>query len=278
MNATRKIITSILIALFFLPSYAQEFKTKKISTERYLETFSIDKKSKLRNGEYLKIDRKTKDTLISGIFRDDLKTGIWRYNSKGTQPWITYDYDKKTLTRISDQISKIDSFMIRKDGFFVTEKVDAPPVYLGFKDELKNTLEMNFRVPIGILEERLSEVSIASFIVDKNGKMKDFEIVKTSSAEVGANIKNILKEIDGEWSPAIFNGQPAESKIFIVFDIVSQGGSSTIPKISNAIVTHFAYYYVADQRRISGRVVVVPSGSVMPGRMPIGIPGSFNGR
>ena len=73
--------------------------------------------------------------MISGTFHDGLKTGTWKYNSIGAQPWITYDYDKKNLTRIPDQISKVDSFMIRKGDVFVLEKVDSPPVYIGFKDD-----------------------------------------------------------------------------------------------------------------------------------------------
>ncbi|MCX6238605.1 MAG: hypothetical protein NTY07_13765 [Bacteroidia bacterium] len=81
MDAPRKIIISILITLFFLPSFAQELKTRRISTGNYLEIFTIDKSSKLKNGGYLKIEKKTKDTLISGTFHDDIKSGVWKYNS-----------------------------------------------------------------------------------------------------------------------------------------------------------------------------------------------------
>ena len=255
MNPAQKIILSSLIAFFFLPSYAQEMKTKKILTGNCQEIFTIDKKSKLKNGEYLKLDIKSRDTLVSGTFRDDLKTGVWKYNCKASKPWITYDYDKKILNPISEEITEIDSFMIKKDNVFVSEKVDAPPVYLGYKDELKNTLGMYVKVPITIMTGQLSVISIASFTVDKNGKMKDFEIAQTLSDEVDNNIRNAFKKLDGEWTPAFYNGQPVESIIFVVFEIKPKEAPSAMPKISNAIELQFNYFGVT--RTVTKRVVSV---------------------
>ena len=255
MNTARKIILSSLIAFFFLPSHAQELKTKKILTGNCQEIFTIDKKSKLKNGEYLKLDIKSRDTLVSGTFRDNQKTGTWKYNGKGSKPWIAYDYDKKMLNPISAEISKIDSFMIKKDNVFVSEKVDAPPVYLGFKDELKNTLGMYVKVPITIMTGQLSVISIASFIVDKNGKMKDFEIAQTLSDEVDNNIRNALKKLDGEWVPAIYKGQSVESIVFVVFEIKNKEAPSGMPKISNAIEVQFNYFGVT--RTVTKKVVSV---------------------
>ncbi|MCX6238602.1 MAG: energy transducer TonB [Bacteroidia bacterium] len=241
MNKSPKIITTILIVLFFLPSFAQELKTKKVATDIYLEIFTIDKKNKLKNGEYFKIDTKSRDTLISGTFRDDIKSGVWKYNIRGTKAWITYDYDKKLLIPTPDQIIKIDSFVIRKGDAFEFEKVDSPPLYIGYKNEVQNILVMNFRPPQQIFQEGLSVTSVASFVVDKNGKMKGFQIVKMSSSDVSAAAFAAFKKIDGDWSPAIFNGQPVDSQVFIIFDIMLNGASSTIPKIPNAIRVRLQY-------------------------------------
>jgi len=255
MNTARKFILSSLIAFFFLPSYAQELKTKKILTGNFQEIFTIDKKSKLKNGEYLKLDIKSRDTLVSGTFRDDQKTGTWKYNGKESKPWITYDYDKKILNPISEEITEIDSFMIKKDNVFVSEKVDAPPVYLGFKDELKNTFAMNVKIPVTIMTGQLSVVSIASFTVGKNGKMKDFEVAQTLSDEVDSNIRNVLKKLDGEWVPAIYKGQPVESIVFVVFEIKNKEAPSVMPMILNAIEVRLNYFGV--KRTVTTRVVSV---------------------
>jgi len=236
MNTARKIILSSLIALFFLPSHAQELKTKKILTGNCLEIFTIDKKSKLRNGEYLEIDKNSRDTLISGAFRNDFKTGTWKYNGKASKPWFTYDYDKKMLNRIPEEITNIDSFLIRKDGNFVFEKVDSPPLYIGYKDEVRNIIAIHFKVPVDIIINGLSDHSVASFVVDKNGEMTDFRIEKMQFKDVATNIFNAYKKIEGEWSPAIFKGQPVDSQIFLVIDISPPGLSSrTIPKIPNSL-------------------------------------------
>lgn len=278
MKNTKRIVAFSLILLFFLPSFAQELKTKKISTGNYLEIFTVDKSSKLRNGGYLKIDTRTKDTLISGAFRDNLKTSIWKYNDLRSRPWITYDFDKKYLTRLSDEFSKIDSFIIRKDDKFVFEKVDSPPTYIGYKDEMKNLLERSLKIPNEILENGLSVISIASFVVDKEGKMREFKILKTSTKDVNEALFEAFKKIEGEWSPAIYHGQPIDSDVFIVFDIKPHGTPSAIPNISNSIVTHFEYYAV-QRRAISGKIVSVPVGRNASNKASLtSIPSSFTSR
>jgi len=226
-----------------------------------LEIFTIDKKSKLRIGEYLKIDTKSSDTLILGTYKDDLKTGIWNYNSKDSKPWISYDYDKKVLSRLSDQISKSDSFSIRKNDTFISEKVDSPPLYIGYKDEVMNTLGSNIRPPVQILETGKPVVAVASFVVDIKGNTKGFQILKTSSKDINSSIFEAFKKLDGEWSPAIFNGQPVDSEVFIVFDIKPMGVSSIIPKIPNSIVVQVLYYGVK-------RAPVVIGTSTMFGSFP----------
>ena len=244
MNSAQKIILSSLITFFFLPSYAQELKTKKILTGNFQEIFTIDKKSKLKNGEYLKLDIKSRDTLVSGTFRDDQKTGTWKYNGKESKPWITYDYDKKILNPISAEITNVDSFMIRIDDTFVSEKVDSPPLYIGFKDEIRVDMTNNFKIPVDILVNGLSDNSVASFIVDKNGKMTEFRIEKMQNKEVSANIMSAYKKIEGEWKPAIFKGQTVDSKIYMVFDIKPMGVASTVPKILNSLFIQVLYYGV----------------------------------
>jgi len=236
---------SSLIVFFILQSYAQELKTKRVLTGNYQEIFTVDKKSKLKNGDYLKLDVKSRDTLVSGTFQDDLKTGVWKYNGKESKPWITYDYDKKMLNLISDEITKIDSFLIRKDGTFVSEKVDLPPLYIGFKDEVRNILASNIKIPIDIIVSGLSDNLVASFVVDKNGKMAEFRIEKMQMKEVYTNLLSAYKKIEGEWSPAIFKGQPVDSKIFLVININPTSlSSTTMPGIPNSLVVTVNYFLV----------------------------------
>ena len=74
-----KITYFVLILFLSLNGFSQELKSKKMVTNQFVETFTVDKKSKLKNGNYLKISAITKDTLATGNYRDDLKTGIWKY-------------------------------------------------------------------------------------------------------------------------------------------------------------------------------------------------------
>ena len=106
-------------------------KTKTRITDDFIETFTFNKESKMKNGDYLKINVDTKDTLISGVYQDDLRKGIWKYYSIGNKPWIVYDYENKSFNLLPSEIVKMDSFLIRKDTSFVDEKVDAPLFILG---------------------------------------------------------------------------------------------------------------------------------------------------
>ena len=74
-----KITYFVLLLFLSLNGYSHELKAKKMVTNQFVETFTVDKKSKLKNGNYLKISAMTKDTLATGNYRDDLKTGIWKY-------------------------------------------------------------------------------------------------------------------------------------------------------------------------------------------------------
>jgi len=165
---------------------------------------------------------------------------------------------------LSDQITKIDSFVIRKGDTFVFDKVEVSPIYIGYKDEIVNTLVRNTRPPGQFFEGGLSVIVVASFVVDKSGKMKSFQIVLTSSLDVNKAAFDAFKKIEGEWSPAICNGQPIDSQVFIIFDIKPQGAPSTLPNISNAIVVPLQYYGV--KRTVQVSKTVISSGPGYPRR------------
>ncbi|MEI6143384.1 MAG: hypothetical protein WCP85_29170 [Mariniphaga sp.] len=249
-----KIIYFVLILLLSLNGYSQELKSKKLVTNQFIETFTVDKKSKLKNGNYVKISAITKDTLATGNYRDDLKTGIWKYYRKGNAPWIIYDYENKAIKQLPTEITKVDSFLIWKDNAFVREKVDSPPVYVGFEKEVQTTIAINTKLPVDVLVNGLLGKTLVSFIIDKTGKMNGFRVEASFHKDLNPEVLNACKLIDGIWQPAKVNGQPVDSKLFVIIDVVPPNVPSQYQDTPNIMLVQISYFGV---KRTSTQVGVM---------------------
>ncbi len=241
-----------LTFFFFLTSHSQELETKKVTTTNFKEIFTVNKTTKLKSGNYLKQDRQNKDTLISGTYTDGTKSGIWRYFSKENELWMSYNFDRKAFEKFPDERSKIDSFVVKKGNSFAYEKVDSPPVYLGSKNEIERILIANFKVPQEIIQNKRSGISIATFMVDQSGKTKEFHGEQVLSNEVFPQMEQAFKLIDGDWCPAIANGEPVDSQIVVVYEITPLGAKSLFQDNPKAIVVHFQYYGVTETKKSIG--------------------------
>ncbi|HRZ95935.1 MAG TPA: energy transducer TonB [Paludibacter sp.] len=212
-------ITIALLLFFFLSGFSQERKIKKKNSTNFIEVYSVDKKTKRKDGVYLKLNKLTNDTLISGNFSNNTKSGLWRYFDNSKNVYLTYNYDNQHLNQISPEISASDSFYIKKDSIFTLEKVDSPPIYLGYKDEFGITMNQNIVLPVEIIENKIIGFCVSTFVVDKQGKMKDIRIEKSLNKKFNQNIIQTLKTINGDWIPAKLNGKPVESKTYLFFDV-----------------------------------------------------------
>lgn len=249
----RFLLLSIAV-IFYLPGFSQELETKKVITTNFKEIFTVNKATQLQSGDYLKIDKQNKDTLISGTYTDGVKSGIWRYFSKDNHLWMSYNFDRNAFEVLPEEISKIDSFVVRIDDSFSFEKVDFPPVYLGFKDEVERIVIANFDIPKLIMEKHLSGISIATFIVDKNGKIKEFQGEQVLSSEVLPQMAQALKLISSDWTPAKINGGPVDSQVTMVYDIKPSGAKNLFPEDPRSIVAHFQYSGVTETKKSLGYV------------------------
>ena len=63
----RFLVLSIAV-IFYLTGFSQELETKNITKSNFKEIFTVNKATQLESGNYLKIDKKSKDTLISGTY------------------------------------------------------------------------------------------------------------------------------------------------------------------------------------------------------------------
>lgn len=246
-----KFITFSVLMFFFLNGYSQELKIIKKNSPDYSEIYSVDKKTKRKDGAYLKLNKLTKDTLVSGNYSNNIKSGLWKYYDKSKNIYLTYNFENKYLNRLSPKISETDSFFIKKDSLFVLEKVDSPPIYLGYKDEFRITLSDNLILPVEIIENKITGFCVCTFVVDEQGKMKDIQIEKSLNKKFGKNIIQTLEAINGDWIPAYLNGKPIESKMYLFFEVSQNDKKRNF--IEKPYLLVFYYYTLGITRTINIR-------------------------
>ncbi|MHC1704441.1 MAG: energy transducer TonB [Tenuifilaceae bacterium] len=234
----------IIIALFLLQQnlFSQELKRKTKSTMIYKEIFFIDKSTKKKNGSYIKISIAKKDTLIKGSFRNDIKTETWYFygNKNLNKPYIKYDFDTKKFVSYSDSISLNDTFYVRTPANkYVLTNVDSPPIYLGYKNEIREIIASTIKIPEVILRNGLNGTSIISFIIGKDGTLKDFQVTQKFESLLENSLIKILSNLEGTWIPAYYNGFPIESKIILMVSI----NENPFGKIDKPYIWHILFSF-----------------------------------
>jgi len=247
-----KTFLTVLFSMSFLICNAQnqDKKIKKVKSDKFIEVFTINKINKLKDGVYYKIKRESEDTLIIGDYKDDKKVGLWKYKDLNKKDYIIYNYDSFKLEYISNSLKSIDTFYIKSDSSFVLGKVDSPPIYLGYENEIKELLNNNTLPTIDIMEKSISSVSIATFIVDKFGNLINIQIERSISKEFDKNILKSIRLICGSWIPAKLNGNNIDTKIYVMFQVSNSFTPKYYPNKPYIIPVLLSYYGVQRSERV----------------------------
>lgn len=237
-------LTILTILLGTISCYAQTYEEITNKGFKYTDTYHIDKKSKSKEGTYLKVNNNSRDTLITGNYDNNRKVGLWKYNSSRNKPYLYYDYSNKEIKVFPRDIAKIDTFLVKSDSAYELRKVDRAPAYLGYKSEIRDIIQLNGKVPVWLQEQGITGSSLYTFVVDSLGKMVDIRIEKSLDKEFDREILNSIKLIDGEWLPAIVNGKPVDSKFFILATISKNQAQKYYFDRDNLIVINFVCYEI----------------------------------
>lgn len=206
-------------------AYSQNLKAKKKTGLFVKEFYQIDKKSKQKEGFYYKISTRTKDTLVIGNYLNDEKTGLWTYNKMNGEKYIEYNYNSKTITTLYSEALESDSTYVLRDNEFILDKVDYPQIYLGFEGEAPFHIARSIKLPLEIVKNGITGRSIATFVVDENGKIRDLKIELSLSKEFDKKILAEINNLTGDWIPASKDGKAISSKIILTLDVQSMSQS-----------------------------------------------------
>jgi hypothetical protein len=250
-----KTIISFLICLMCLPVAAQ----KKIMENNYnfsTSSYTIDRQSKLKEGKYVKIRNSNHDTLVTGQYENDRKVGLWKYRSSGNKNYITYNYDSKSAEYLDPAISKVDSFLTIEgsNGMFFLNKVDSPPIYLGFPGEIKVLLARNINLPVTEMQRGLEGSTTASFVISRTGAISNIKIERSLNRTFDKIVLDAIKLIDSEWIPAKVNNIPTDAKINVLVRVSNSKKLSKPKDQPYEIVILQTYSGVRTKRSVTGTV------------------------
>lgn len=215
-----KLTIIIFLSLTCTNTIAQELKTKKKSSYNFEEIYTIDKKTKLKHGFYVKLNKNPKDTLVKGYYSNEEKVNLWTFYGKNNSIYMQYNYDNDVVKLSKDVSITVDSIQIRKGNAFRLSKVDTPPLFIGCEDEIKTILRENFQAPTSLFENEVSGMSMVSFVVNKTGQIQDISIESSFSNDLGPAIVKSIESTNHQWIPAKLDGNPMVSKMYIIYDII----------------------------------------------------------
>ena len=238
---------TLLLACFICTSMmSQSLKKKKKSSLVYQEIFTIDKSSKERQGYYYKIGKNSKDTVVIGTYDKGRKAGIWSYMGKKNSLYLRYDYEQDKILDNTERTFAKDSIQIKIKGRYHLTKVDCPPIYIGFKNEIKQSLNVEIKPPVTVFQEAKSGMVLTSFEVNEKGEAVNFNIESSYNEKLNKTIEDSLRSYKYQWVPALVNGEPVVSKMYVMFNFsfISDPDDKTEPQfedMADLIVVNLTY-------------------------------------
>ena len=99
-------------------------------------------------------------------------------------------------------------------GSSKTEKpytyVEQMPTFKGGENELMKYLAKNIRYPKSSQEAGTSGLVVVSFIVEKDGALKDVQVLKPVDESIDAEAVRVVESMNGNWQPGLQNGIPVQ--------------------------------------------------------------------
>ena len=225
---------------------SQDLKKKKKSGLIYQEIFTVDKSTKELQGYYFKIGKNSKDTVVIGSYEQGIKAGVWSYMGKKNSLYLRYDYEQDKILDNTERTFNKDSIQVKINGGYRLTKVDCPPIYIGFKNEIKQSLNVKIKPPATVFQEATSGMVLTSFDVNEKGEAVNFNIESSYNEKLNKTIEDSLRPFKYQWVPALVNGEPVVSKMYVMlnFSFISDPDDETEPQfkdMSDLIVVNLTY-------------------------------------
>ena len=150
-----------------------------------------------------------------GNFTEDKHNGNWVFYYQNGQ------VKKKGLLKDNvwtEMPECYDNYGNPTDLVFNYWEVNEKPEFPGGEQELIKFISKNFKYPDIALESVIAGRVFVSFIIDKNGKVKDVNIIRKLDPEIDKEAIRVVGNLP-DWKPASINGEIVKVKYIIPISI-----------------------------------------------------------
>lgn len=153
------------------------------------------------NGYYIGYDDDFKHIYEEGEIKSGLKNGKWKGGYDHKTDKITFDEEYDNGNLISGKAV---------DGNNVTynyNKRDVQPQFPGGLSAFGTYLGNNIKYPYGATTNRIQGIVLIKFVVQKDGSLTDFEVLRDPDIRLTAEALRVLKK-SPNWLPGVQYGRP----------------------------------------------------------------------
>lgn len=211
-------ITVILACFICTSMLGQDLKKKKKTEHVYQEIFTIDKKTKEKQGNYVKINNFSKDTLVKGTYEQGKKAGVWSFMDNKNSVYFTYDFDQNKVAENYGNFSYHDSIQVKIGNQFKLTRVGNPAIYLGYRHGIPDVLSKELKPPKSFFSAAKPGMVVVSLEINQKGEMENLKFESSNNDKLHATIENSIKKLTNGWIPASIDGVPVVSKMYIAFN------------------------------------------------------------
>ncbi len=139
---------------------------------------------------------------------------------KKGQPKYSVDQRVTDTVEVEDPVSGKSELIITKhtpDTLY--ERADIMPEFTGGSDGLMQYLAKEIRYPSSAIQDNISGKVVVSFTVNKEGRVKDVEIIKypPNGESLAKEAKRVV-EVMPRWKPATLDGKPVSVQYHLPVD------------------------------------------------------------
>ncbi|QNF33005.1 energy transducer TonB [Adhaeribacter swui] len=205
---------TLLLLLLLLPDYLFGQETKKVIDKKTNEIyFVLNSDNSTRHGEYNKFGFGNR-LMVKGFYNQGAKDSIWEsYDFKG-QVSLRYDYtNNKLLLYVPNELAKERQYHLVNPPASAEAKLSQPPIFLEGDDGIYAVLGKEMRYPADASRRGKSGTVFVSFIVDKNGNARDFQVKNPLGYGLDHEALRAMLLLPPNWLPGKVNAEPVDVEV-----------------------------------------------------------------
>ncbi|KIQ24174.1 peptidase M56, BlaR1 [Flavobacterium sp. MEB061] len=113
-------------------------------------------------------------------------------------------FSSETIAQKVKDKSDYDKLIVKG----INDSIEKQPEYPGGIDAFYKLVGMNFKIPAEALKQKLEGKAIIEFMVERDGSLSEFKIVKDLGYGIGNEAIRTIK-LSPKWIPGSINGKPA---------------------------------------------------------------------